>query len=136
PYQAYSHYGAFYSTDGGQTFASSYWHVPNPDLKPQTKKTLELNVLRELGGNVELSAAAFYSRFNNIVNESDAAQAYSGLYHGWPVDYIDFAVNQGNATAYGSTLGLTFLRSLGVDRRFKAHAGVTMVDGVVLEGED
>jgi outer membrane cobalamin receptor len=136
PHQMYSHYGAFYSTDGGQTFASSYWHVPNPDLKPQTKKTLELNVLQGLGGNVEVSAAAFYSRFRNIIKESDADQSYAGLYRGWPVDYIDFAVNEGQATTYGSSLGLRLLRSLGVDRRFQAHAALTMVDGIVAEEDD
>jgi len=29
PYQAYSHYGSFISTDGGATFSSDYWHLPN-----------------------------------------------------------------------------------------------------------
>jgi outer membrane receptor protein involved in Fe transport len=92
--------------------------------------------LQGLGGNVEVSAAVFYSRLHNIIKESDADQSYAGLYHGWPVDSIDFAVNEGHATTYGSSLGLRFLRALGVDRRFQAHAALTMVDGVVSEEDD
>ena len=46
PYEAYSHYGSFYTTDGGATYASDYWHLPNPDLRPQQKKTVEANVLQ------------------------------------------------------------------------------------------
>ena len=97
PYQAYSHYGSFYSTDGGKTFASSYWHLPNPDLKPQQKRTVEVNVLQTLGSDFQVSGSVFYSRFSNLIQTADADQSYAGLYHGWPVDYIDFAVNEGHA---------------------------------------
>src|SRR5205814_10598895 len=54
PYQAYAHWGSFYSMDAGQTYASSYWHLPNPDLKPQLKKTIEVNVLQGLGSSLQL----------------------------------------------------------------------------------
>jgi outer membrane cobalamin receptor len=136
PYQSYGHYGAFYSTDGGETYASSYWHLPNPDLKPQIKKTIEVNVLQALGSRVQLSGATFYSRFSNIVKESDADLSYAGYYHGWPVDYIDFPVNEGRATIYGGTLGATFLQPLGLDRRLQAHAALTLADGTVSDSDD
>src|SRR5213079_2663520 len=71
PYQAHVHFGSFYSTDGGETYASSYWHLPNPNLRPQQKKTVEANALQALGGSFQLSASAFYSRFTNLVRDSD-----------------------------------------------------------------
>lgn len=37
PYQEYSHFGSFLSDDGGKTYSSPYWHLPNPDLKPEHK---------------------------------------------------------------------------------------------------
>jgi outer membrane receptor protein involved in Fe transport len=129
PFQAYSHYGSFYSTDGGKTYASTYWHVPNPDLKPQQKRTLEVNVLRSLGQTIQLSASAFSSRFKHLINASDVDQAYAGSYLGWPVDYIDFAVNEGHANTYGGSVGADYLRAFGPDRRLEAHAAVVFVDG-------
>jgi outer membrane receptor for ferrienterochelin and colicin len=130
PYQSFSHYGSFYSVDGGTTYASSYWHLPNPDLKPQHKKTVEVNLLQS-AGSFQLSASAFYSRFAGLLKESDASEAYAGLYHGWPVDYIDFAVNQGHASTYGGTLGADYLLELSDDRRVVARAALALVDGRV-----
>jgi len=135
PYQEYGHYGSFYSTDGGQTYASSYWHVPNPGLKPQLKKTVELNVLQTLGTALHLSASAFYSSFSDTIKEADADRAYSGQYLGWPVDYIDFAVNEGHSESYGGSFGINFMRSLGGDRRVEARAALVMVDGRVWEDD-
>jgi iron complex outermembrane receptor protein len=129
PYQAYSHYGSFYSTDGGKTYASSYWHLPNPDLKPQQKRTLEVNVLQSLSRTIQLSGSAFSSRYKHLINASDDDQAYAGTYLGWPVDYIDFAVNEGHAYTYGGSIGADYLRAFGSDRRFEAHAAVVFVDG-------
>jgi outer membrane cobalamin receptor len=131
PYQSYSHYGSFYSTDGGQTYASSYWHLGNPNLKPQRKKTTEVNLLQALGRNFQLSTSGFYSRFTSVVKESDPELAYSGLYLGWPVDYIDFPVNEGRAVTYGGTAGLNFMRVLDSDRSIEARAAVSFADGEV-----
>ncbi len=129
PYQAYSHYGAFYTTDGGKTFASSYWHLPNPDLAPQRKRTVEVSVLHALGDYVQLSGSAFYTRLHDLIVESDADRSYAGLFHGWPVAYIDFGVNEGRANVYGGSLGLTYVRSIGPGRRIEAHAAATVADG-------
>ena len=136
PYQAYSHYGSFYSTDGGKTYASSYWHLPNPDLEPQQKRTVEVNVLQTLGSNFQFSGSVFYSRFSNLIQTADADQSYAGLYLGWPVDYIDFAVNEGHAVAYGASLGLDYLRTFGPTRRFEAHAAAALANGREWEKDD
>ena len=129
PYQANVHFGSFYSTDGGQTYASSYWHLANPDLKPQQKKTIEVDFQQALGPVFRLSASSFYSRFTNLVRDSDVDQSYAGLYHGWPVDYIDYPINDGRATTYGGTVGVDFLQALGADRRLEAHAALSLADG-------
>jgi len=129
PFQAYSHYGSFYSTDGGKTYASNYWHVPNPDLKPQQKRTVEVNVLQTFGADFQFSGSVFYSRFSNLIQESDADQSYAGLYRGWPVAYIDFAVNEGHAVAYGTWLRLDYVRTFGPARSFEAHAAAALANG-------
>jgi outer membrane receptor protein involved in Fe transport len=129
PHQAYSHYGSFISTDGGATFSSDYWHLPNPDLKPQLKKTVEANLIQQLGPKLNLSLSAFYSRFTNLIWAADPNQAYAGFYHGWPVAYIDFPVNQGHETTYGGTLQVEAMKSFTPDRQLSAHAGLSVADG-------
>jgi outer membrane cobalamin receptor len=135
PFQAYTHWGSFYSTDGGQTFASAYWHLPNPDLEPQQKRTVEANVLQTLGTDFQVSGSVFYSRFSNLIQVADASQSYAGLYRGWPVDYIDFPVNAGHEVTYGGSLGLEYLRTLGPERHFEAHAAAALVDGRGQQGD-
>jgi outer membrane cobalamin receptor len=131
PYQSASHYGSFYTTDGGQTYASSFWHVGNPDLKPQLKKTIEVNVLQALSRNFQLSASGFYSRFARTVQESDPDVAGPGLYRGWPVDYIDFPVNEGRATTYGGNLALDFLHVFDSEHSIETRAALSVADGRV-----
>jgi outer membrane cobalamin receptor len=135
PYQAYAHWGSFYTIDGGATYASNYWHVPNPDLQPQHKRTFEGQILQSLNASFALSASIFYSRYTNLVQESDAAQAYTGFYRGWPVDYIDFPVNQGHQTTYGGTVGLDYVHSFSSNRRITARAALSLADGRVWDND-
>jgi outer membrane receptor protein involved in Fe transport len=129
PYQGYSHYGSFVSTDGGVTFSSQYWHLPNPDLKPQRKRTVEANVAQQLGPYLNLSASGFYTRFTNLIKTFDSGHAYAGFYHGWPVDYIDFPVNEGRETSFGGTFELETMKSFTPRRQLAAHVGLTFANG-------
>ena len=52
--------------------------MANPDLKPQQKKTIEVDFQQALGPVFRLSASSFYSRFTNLVRDSDVDQSYAG----------------------------------------------------------
>ncbi|MEO8259959.1 MAG: TonB-dependent receptor [Acidobacteriota bacterium] len=136
PYQSYSHYGSFNSTDGGQTFASAYWHLPNPDLKPQEKRTVEVNVLQTLTRNIQVSGSVFYSRFSNLIKTYGPDGTVGGRYLGWPVDYIDYTVNEGRSVTYGATLGLDYLDTFGPARRVEWHVTAGLADGRTWPGHD
>jgi iron complex outermembrane receptor protein len=129
PYQSYSHYGSFYSADGGATYQSDYWHVPNPDLEPQKRQTFEAEVRQSLGDGLTIWGSAFRSHLSNLIRHSDPHQAYSGTYLGWPVAYIDFPVNDGRSATYGATMGFDVLRSWAPDRRLTARASLSLIDG-------
>ena len=129
PYQAYAHYGSFYSDDGGQTYQSEFWHVPNPDLEPQRKKTVEVNVLQGVTESVAISVSTFYSRITDKIQDSDPDMVQPGLYKGWPVSNIDFPINEGNESTLGATLGADVARTVASDIRINARASVTVVDG-------
>lgn len=80
PYQAYSHYGSFYSTDGGATYASDYWHVGNPDLKPQNKATWQGSISQTLGPLWNVSGSVFRSRITNVIKQYNTEDAGPGIY--------------------------------------------------------
>jgi outer membrane receptor for ferrienterochelin and colicin len=135
PFQAFSHYGSFYSTDGGQTFQSDYWHLPNPDLKPQHISTVQVTAVQGLGPLASLSGSVFSSRARNLIKSTDPDQAYAGTFHGWPVAYIDFPVNEGVAKTHGGTLSVDFLKSWTTAQRIAARMGVSYADGTVWGGD-
>ncbi len=130
PYQEYTHYGSFYSLDGGQTYQSDYWHLPNPDLKPQREETYEVELLQTMSPFL-VSVSAFHTRVHDAIVEADPDRAYSGFFHGWPVAYIDFAVNEGSQQIYGGTVAVTGAKTFGLDGRVESHVAVTLADGHV-----
>jgi outer membrane cobalamin receptor len=136
PYQAYQHYGSFLSQDDGRTFSSPYWHLPNPDLRPQHKRTVEANVLQRMGPSVSVSASMFYSRFVDIIQATDPDETHTGMYHGWPVELVEFATNEGRQTTYGGTLGIDVVRSIGTGRQVSAYTGLSLVDGRIWPSDE
>jgi iron complex outermembrane receptor protein len=135
PYESYLHYGSFYSVDGGATYQSDYWHLGNPDLKPQKKQTVEVTLLQGLGQSLALSASAFFSRVTDLRLLADPDRAYSGSYLGWPVAYIDFPVNEGDAKTYGATVGLETTHWFGRSSRLRSRVAVSAVDGRIWHGD-
>lgn len=135
PYQSRAHYGSFYTTDGGVTYASDYWHLGNPDLKPQRKKTFQATVDQPLGHLLNVSVTAFHSAIDDILKSADADLAGPGTYLGWPVAYIDFPVNKGEETIYGGSADMTFLKSWSAQTRLAARAGLSLADGELRDGD-
>lgn len=129
PYQAYAHYGSFYTTDGGKTYASDFWHLPNPDLLPQRKRSLEFSVLHTLAGSVQLTGSTFVTHLTHLIQFADIDPNDGGPYLGWPVADIDTAFNEGRAIVYGGSLGLQYVRVVGPGRRVEAHALAAFADG-------
>jgi outer membrane receptor for ferrienterochelin and colicin len=136
PYQAYAHYGSFYSLDGGVTYQGDYSHVPNPDLKPEKKSTIETTVQHAIAPSISVSASAFSSHSTNLIQESDPDRSGPGVYRGWPVAYIDFPVNEGDATSYGGTLGLDVQKTFARGRVVDFRAALSVVDGHLVHRHD
>lgn len=135
PYQSSAHYGSFYSTDNGQTYQSDYWHLGNPDLKPQTKTTFQATLTQSIGSLVSLSGTAFNSRLRNMIKRADLDRAAPGVYQGWPVAFIDFPVNEGHQNIVGGAVDLTFLKSWSPTQRLEARFGTSVVGGHTDEGD-
>lgn len=135
PFQQYAHYGSFYSLDGGKTYQSDFWHLGNPDLKPQKKSTIEIAARRTLAPTVEVWGSAFSSQLSDLIRESgDRADRYAGQYRGWPVQYIEVSVNQGEERAYGGRAGVDVVRIMAPRRQIAARAWLSIADGHVKDG--
>ena len=129
PYEQYAHHGQFTSTDGGATYTSDFWHLPNWDLRPQRKQTAEVQLERAIGAAVLLTTSGFYSRFTHLITQGDTDRRDPGFYLGWPVADIERPSNEGGATTYGATGGVQLHRSFGLERRVDGHIDVSVAGG-------
>lgn len=135
PFQAYAHYGSFYSVDGGRTYRSEYWHVPNPDLRPQHKRSAEAEWTQRIRSNVTATATVFAARITDLIDAAGPGQAGPGTYLGWPVSYVDHAVNDGREDSYGITVRTNWLRRW-TTARLNVHAALTAVGGEFYDIDD
>jgi outer membrane receptor protein involved in Fe transport len=133
PYQAYLRYGSFYSEDGGQTYASPFWHVPNPDLKPQRVRTFESQLQQQIFSNVTVTATGYLSLLRDLVRESDISAHLSGRYLGWPVDVIQTSVNGGRENAWGGTLSVDSLHTFSSESQLRLRADISFAEGRVYD---
>ena len=129
PYQMYARWGGFYSTDGGATYQSDFWHIPNPALKPQHKRTVEASLDHTLAHGLNISGSAFFSRFTDLVQESDVTTRNAGQYRGWPVALIQESVNGGRETIYGGTLQADYLAQPAPKWRVRLRSALSFADG-------
>lgn len=136
PYQSNSHYGAFYSEDGGQTYASDFWHLGNPDLTPQKKQTWQITATQSLGPLFNVSATAYTSHIYDVLKHADPDRAGPGTYLGWPVAYIEFPVNEGVEEIHGAMAQGMFLKSWSSALRLQADAGISVVGGNVTDDDN
>ena len=138
PYQAYVHFGSFFSEDDGETYKSFFWHLPNPDLKPQRAQSAELSLRQTIGSNVALTASGFYSKYTDLISlegasDADYGNRYDGKYRGWDVGFIEVTVNEGEQHMYGGSVQLEYSDKFGRDTKIKSYASLSYADGDVYD---
>jgi outer membrane receptor protein involved in Fe transport len=128
PYKSYEHYGAFIPDDFGNPtkLVAPFWHLPNPDLKPEIINTIELSwsyfVSKKLGINVN----GYLNESNNlIVNDVFFNQTFKGV----EVEVVEMAVNKGKAQTYGGTVRLNYLTKFGTTGTANAYLAYSYSDG-------
>jgi outer membrane receptor for ferrienterochelin and colicin len=135
PHVAYEQYGSFFSTDSGRTYASNFWHLPNPGLKPTTSKTFELNLNQQVSNHFSFSLTGYYTRLHGLiagVSDNGNTNLYNNHFLGYPVSYIEVPVNAGVQKNYGGNVLVNGVFDIG-GSRFNAWGSVSFVDGTVME---
>lgn len=135
PLVSFESYGSFYTMDGGQTYQSAYWHLPNPDLKPMTSQTAEISVNQKVGRNFSATVTGYYTHIKDIIKnvpDNGYTNLYNNRFSGWDVGYIEVPYNLGNQTTYGGNLMINSTFNIGKSR-FNAYSSLSYVEGTVLE---
>ncbi|MES2284676.1 MAG: TonB-dependent receptor [Bacteroidota bacterium] len=107
PTFSYGHYGAFEpvtDSSGAVTgLKSSFWHLPNPDLKPEELESFEGIIFYNFSSNLVFSTNLYWINIRGLINESGTIINDSS-FKGYPVDVIDLGANKGDAKMNGGTI--------------------------------
>jgi outer membrane receptor for ferrienterochelin and colicin len=135
PHTSFEQYGSFYSLDSGKTYRSSFWHLPNPGLKPTTSQTTEISINQKLSRNLNLTLTGYYTQMKNLisdVSDNGNTNLYNNQYLGYRVDYIEVPVNAGTQRSYGGNCMVNSTFTVG-NSKFNAWTSVSYVNGTIME---
>lgn len=103
PWKAYLSYGSFNETtdmNGNPTLESDFFHLPNPDLKPEKLQSLELSTIWLPDDRSKVSAGLYYNYINDLIS----LQEFDFNIHTFknvPVALVETTQNQGTSQTYG-----------------------------------
>ncbi|PTL81831.1 TonB-dependent siderophore receptor [Vitiosangium sp. GDMCC 1.1324] len=111
PNVAYQHFGSFapVTDEAGNIIGlkSFFFHLPNPDLKPERLRMGEIIVSQDFGDAVRVSANGYLS---HVRNRFGVQLLENQTFKGWPVDVVEQPINLGERfLSYGGTLRLDVL---------------------------
>lgn len=114
-FRSYAHFGSFVpATNGlGQVtgLQSFFFHVPNPDLKPEKLRELEGDAAYVVAADFKLSLNGYYTQTSNLIQ--DDSPIGPGTFKGWPVASRETSVNRGFTRTYGATARLDYRTDAG-----------------------
>ncbi|CAM2008548.1 TonB-dependent receptor plug domain-containing protein [Acanthopleuribacter pedis] len=140
PYLALQHYGSFIPVDAEGNAAAGpedtaglfgpFWHLPNPDLAPEELTSFETSLAYYANDHWGLFINAYHNNVTDrVVNSGQFGRTFAGI----PVGFAEVPINGGESDAYGGTLRLNYLGSLG-SLQVNAFAAWSYADGEVDEG--
>ncbi len=113
--KTFQHFGSFVpvTNDNNQTtnFILPFFHLPNPELRPERNRTIELNTSYLPIASLRFNADIYHNTLTNvIVDEIQFGKSFKGI----EVEAAEIPTNQGNATTYGGTLQAMYYKKIGV----------------------
>ncbi|MDX1904415.1 MAG: TonB-dependent receptor [Thermonemataceae bacterium] len=133
PLASFDQFGTFFSTDNGTTYQSFFFRLPSPNLKPQTIQTFEFSgTYSEKKFRATLNA--FYSISEGLFDygaDATNGNLYNGTYKGWPVAFIEVAINRGRQNSFGGSLQLEYRSNFGKNNKLNSYISASYVGGSV-----
>ena len=106
-------------------FALPFYHLPNPDLRPERNRTIELNTSYAPTTILRFTADVYLNRLTNLI--TDVIQ-FGKEFKGIEVEAAEVPTNQGNATTYGGTFQAIYYKKVG-DWRVHTNLAYSYSDG-------
>ncbi len=134
PFDSFVYYGGF-QPDGSGGFFAPFLHLPNPELRPQTLRTWEVNVHRSLGDSWGLNLSLYHTKVRNLflqAPDNGNTNYYNNTFKGWPVGYIEVFINQGEQKMLGGTFKVDFIKEAGWGR-VQAYGALSYLNGKVVD---
>lgn len=107
PTLAYGHYGSFQpdldSAGNVVGLKSSYWHLPNPNLKTEKLQSFEGIVFYNFSKNLIVSADYYLTRISGLITENGIINKDT-TFKGYSVDVMEQASNIGFARMHGGSI--------------------------------
>ncbi len=129
PHFSYSHYGSFSGSQNADgLWESSFFHIPNPGLQPETIDTFEVNLNHHFSENVILTIAPFFSRADDMIHNRAATPQQPDYIPGGTINFTQWYDNIGKAEAYGFDTWLEALVKKG-NHRLQFTLSYSFLDG-------
>lgn len=115
PYKAYQHFGSFIPVTDTVTnevtgLFGSFWHLSNPELKPEKLCSFEGSFSYFLNNNIAISLNGYYNDISElIVNEYLSDQEFKGI----SVALVEKPKNEGNSYTMGGTFKVNAMYKFG-----------------------
>ncbi len=141
PQNIYERYGSFITSDGGRTYESDFFNLPNPELRPQRISTSELGFKYFTNSGVSIGFNAFYSRVTNLISPISSVthpEIVEALYPGnvyetdgfmIPISEIQINYNLGEANIYGGNVQIKFRWQGGNGWSGDLYLSESLIDG-------
>lgn len=130
PYTAYQHYGSFRMNNEGTGLTSGFWHLPNPDLKPERLNTIETSISYKLSDKWNISMNSYINEMSNLI-ESAPSTAENWTFHDVGIGYIETPQNIGTANIYGGTLRVNTSQRFGENVKLYGSIAHSYTGGTV-----
>lgn len=134
PRYANEQFGALVFDPAQNTYTSGFWKLANPNLRPISSQTAEVNLTTFPTEDLSLTATGFLTTLTGLFREVPDATSlnlYNGQYKGYPVSTIIIYVNQGRQICYGATLNASYIALRNQSTRLELFGALSWMDGVI-----
>ncbi|WP_375558867.1 TonB-dependent receptor plug domain-containing protein [Bernardetia sp. OM2101] len=133
--KTFQHFGDFIpvTNDNNQVtgFALPFYHLPNPQLRPERNRTFEVNASYAPVTNLRFGADVYHNTLTDlIVDVIQSGQTFKGI----DVGAAEVSVNQGSATTYGGTFQAIYHQKFG-DWKVHTNLAYSYSDGKLNGGQ-
>ncbi len=132
PWKAYSHFGTFQKQldpDNNEVLSSNFFHVPNPELKPEKLNAYEVSTSYYLNDNLVFAVNGYYNIITDLINFQ--AVSGEGSFQGIPVATIEQAKNEGKANVYGGSITARYIRTYSSILKFDGYFNYSFNNGKI-----